>query len=326
MKKAIITGAGGFIGSHLAKYLKKKGYFVIGIDLKHPEYSPTAADDFRICDLRDQEALNTAFEKADELYMLAADMGGIGYISQDEAHIMRNNILINVNSLEGARVHGIKKAFFASSACVYPRSKQKVLLTGLKEEDAIPAEPDSGYGWEKLFVEQLVVAYGVDFGIKTRIARFHNIFGWEGTFDGGREKSPAAICRKIAQASNGDAVEIWGDGEQKRSYCFVDDCCEGVFKLMNSNFSLPLNIGSDRVVTLNQLFDIVADIASKKLTKKYDTSKPQGVRERNSDNTLLKKVLKWEPRISLEDGLAKTYRWIESELKKIPKQKKRNIK
>jgi GDP-D-mannose 3', 5'-epimerase len=317
MKTAIITGAGGFIGYHLTNYLKKKGYVVIGIDLREPEFAESQADTFVCADLTQQSQVEKSFQAADELYMLAADMGGIGYIDSVHAKIMHDNVLINTLCLEEARKRDIPKVFYSSSACVYPVQKQREEENrGLREADAFPAQPDSMYGWEKLFSEKLYQSYAQDYGIEVRVARFHNIYGPFGTFDGGREKSPAAICRKVAKAKQTDTIEVWGDGQQTRSYCFIDDCCEGIFRLMQSSVREPLNIGSDRSVTVNQLVDIVAQIAGKKILKKYAKDKPQGVRGRNSDNTLIRKLLGWEPQITLEVGLKHTYRWIESRITK----------
>jgi len=316
-KTAIVTGAGGFIGSHLVKYLKAKNYFVKGIDIKYPEFSKTEADEFVIADLRDSASTRKAITKVDELYMLAADMGGMGFISCHGAQIVHNNAIINLNTLEVAKDRAIKKIFFASSACVYPEEKQ--LSTSnlvLKETDAYPANPDTDYGWEKLFIEKSAAAYARDYNLEMRIARFHNIYGPEGTYDGGREKAPAAICRKVAQAQKKDDIEVWGDGKQSRSYCFIEDCCEGIYRLMQSDCDQVLNIGSDRLVSVDELVEIVAKIAGKDISKDYDLTKPQGVRGRNSDNTLLKEKLDWEPVISLEDGLKKTYDWISLELSK----------
>lgn len=316
-KIAIVAGAGGFIGSHLVSFLKAKKYFVIGIDIKKPEFSKSYADEFFLADLRDAKQVKKYLKKADELYMLAADMGGMGYISCNGPQIVHDNAIINLNLLQRASELKIKKVFFSSSACVYPEEKQlSTTIKGLKEEDAYPANPDTAYGWEKVFTEQACLAYHQDLGLDVRIARFHNIYGPEGTFDGGREKSPAALCRKIAQAKQRDTIEVWGDGKQTRSYCYIDDCLEGIYRLMQSNYAKPLNIGSDRLVTINQMVDIIAEIAGKKIKKKYNLSKPQGVRGRNSDNTLLKETLNWQPQISLEEGLAKTYNWIESQLRK----------
>lgn len=316
-KIAIVAGAGGFIGSHLVSFLKTKKYFVIGIDIKKPEFSKSQADEFFLADLRDATKVKKYLKNADELYMLAADMGGMGYISCNGPQIVHDNAIVNLNLLQRASELKIKKVFFSSSACVYPEEKQlSTSIKGLKEKDAYPANPDTAYGWEKVFTEQACLAYHQDLGLDVRIARFHNIYGPEGTFDGGREKSPAALCRKIAQAKKNGTIEVWGDGKQTRSYCYIDDCLEGVYRLMQSDYTQPLNIGSDRLVTINQMVDMIAKIAGKKIKKKYDLNKPQGVRGRNSDNTLLKKTLNWEPQITLEEGLKKTYDWIENQLKK----------
>lgn len=317
VKTAIVAGAGGFIGSHLVKFLKQKGYQVTGIDIKKPDFSPSAADKFILADLRDAKQVKKHLHKANELYMLAADMGGMGYISCNGPQIVHDNAIINLNLLQRAAELKIGRVFFSSSACVYPEDKQlKTKVTALKESDAYPASPDTAYGWEKIFTEQACLSYQKELGLTVRIARFHNIYGPEGTYDGGREKSPAALCRKIAKAKKNDQIEVWGDGKQTRSYCYIDDCLEGIFKLMHSEYSQPLNIGSDHLVSVNKMVDIIAKIADKKITKKYDLSKPQGVRGRNSDNTLLKKTLNWEPQINLEDGLRKTYHWIEEQLTK----------
>jgi nucleoside-diphosphate-sugar epimerase len=316
MKKAIITGAGGFIGFHLANYLKKKGYTVVGIDVKKPEFAQSQADTFILADLTQPDEVHRAFGPADELYMLAADMGGIGYIDSVHAKIMHDNVLINTLCLEEAVRQQIPKVFFSSSACVYPLGKQTESGNdGLREEDAVPADPDSMYGWEKLFSEKLCTAYAMDHGIEVRIARFHNIYGPYGTYDGGREKSPAAICRKLAVAKEGGTIEVWGDGEQTRSYCYIDDCCEGVYRLMQSKIRRPINIGSDRSITINELIDIVAKIAGKKIKKTYLLKHPQGVRGRNSDNTLIRKLLKWEPTTPLEEGMRQTYEWIDKSIR-----------
>ena len=244
-------------------------------------------------------------------------MGGIGFITDVKAEVMRDNVLINTHMLEAARQNKVSRYFFSSSACVYATYKQdKPDVAGLKESDAYPADPDNEYGWEKLFTERLCKDYYLDFGFETRVARFHNIYGPYGTYKGGREKSPAALCRKVAMANDPDEIIIWGDGKQTRSYCFIDDWFEGVYRLMQSDFRDPLNIGSERMVTIDELADMIIKISGKKISKRYDTSKPQGVRGRNSDNTLVKKVLDWEPQISLEEGLKRTYEWIEEELKK----------
>lgn len=316
-EKVLVTGAGGFIGHHLVSFLKAQGYWVRGVDLKYPEYKKTDADEFLLLDLRDREAALQATAGVDHVYALAADMGGMGYISSHNGIILYNNATINLNTLESARVNKVKRLFYSSSACIYPEYKQeKADISPLKEEDAYPAQPQDAYGWEKLFTELLAKYYREDFKMETRVARFHNIFGPLGTWDGGREKAPAAICRKVAKAklSNGNEIEIWGDGKQTRSFCYIDDCVIGIYKLMMSDFAEPLNIGQDRMVTIDQLVDIITEIAGVKLIKKH-VEGPQGVRGRNSDNSKLKKVLKWEPKISLEEGLSKTYKWIEEQIK-----------
>lgn len=315
-KKALITGAGGFIGHHLTSFLKKKGYWVRGVDLKYPEYEQTKADEFLISDLREKRNAQKVAVGIDHVYALAADMGGMGFISGNHATILYNNALINLNTIEAARQNKIKKYFYSSSACIYPEYRQEESnLTPLKEEDAFPAQPQDAYGWEKLVSELLAKYYYQEHGIETRVARFHNIFGPLGSWDGGREKAPAALCRKVAIAKLTDnpVVEIWGDGKQTRSFCYIDDCLRGIDKLMRSNYREPLNIGQDRMVTINQLVDMIVKIAGIKIIKKHIQG-PQGVRGRNSDNSRLRQVLKWEPEISLEEGLTKTYKWIEEQV------------
>ena len=315
--KVLVTGAGGFIGHHLTKYLVERGYFVRGVDIKEPEYEPTAANEFLLLDLSKADNCLTATAGMDQVYGLAANMGGIGFIENNKAVIVRDNTLINLNSIEAARINGVKRYLYTSSACIYPGYKQKETdVTPLREEDAYPADAEDGYGWEKLYMERVCRHYTEDFGLDTRVVRFHNIFGPLGTYDGGREKSPAAICRKIALAKDVDEIEVWGDGEQTRSYCYIDDCVEGIYRLMESDHREPINLGQDRMISINELVDIVANIAGKKISKRYDLTKPQGVRGRNSDNTRLREVLKWEPSISLEDGLQVTYHWIAGELEK----------
>jgi nucleoside-diphosphate-sugar epimerase len=315
MKKVLVTGAGGFIGHHLVNYLKARKYWVRGVDIKEPEYQRTAADEFELLDLRRWANCLQATRGIDEVYNLAADMGGIGFIESHKALIMHNSVLINIHMLEAARVNGIDKFLFTSSACIYPGYKQKLTdVTPLKEEDAYPADAEDGYGWEKLFTERQCRHYWEDYGMKTYVVRFHNIFGPLGTFDGGREKSPAAICRKIALAKADDEIEVWGDGKQTRSYCYASDCVEGIYRLMQSEFHDPINLGQDRLVSINQLVDMVAEIAGKTIRKRHDLTKPQGVRGRNADLTLMKKTLGWEPRVSLEEGLAETYKWIRQQL------------
>ncbi len=316
--KVLVTGAGGFIGHHLAKRLKDMGYWVRGVDIKNPEYEPTAADEFELLDLRRWDNCLQATRGVDHVYALAADMGGMGFISANHAQILHNNILINTHTIEAAKVNGVKRYFYTSSACVYPEYKQvDANVTPLREEDAYPAQPQDAYGWEKLVTEHLCTHYREDYGLETRIVRFHNIFGPKGTWDGGREKAPAALSRKIAIAklTGKHEIEMWGDGEQTRSFCYIDDCLEGIYRLMMSNHVEPLNLGQDRMVTINQLAEIIANIAGFEVAIKHIPG-PQGVRGRNSDNTRLKQVLGWEPQISLEDGLAKTYMWIEEQVRR----------
>ncbi len=315
MQKVLVTGAGGFIGHHLVKYLVARGYWVRGVDVKEPEFEPTAAHDFRLLDLRRWDNCLVATAGVEEVYALAANMGGIGFIHANRAEISRDNVLINTHTLEAARVNGVRRLLYTSSACVYPMYRQdRPDVTPLREEDAYPADAEDGYGWEKLFTERMCRHYREDFGLETRVVRFHNIFGPLGTYEGGREKSPAAICRKVALAADGDAIEVWGDGLQTRSYCYVDDCVEGIYRLMRADYAEPLNLGQDRLVTINELVDIVARIAGKRVRRVHDLTKPQGVRGRNSDNTRLRRVLGWEPQVSLEEGLARTYRWIAAQL------------
>lgn len=315
--KICVTGAGGFIGHHLVSYLKKRGDWVRGVDIKRPEYSETQADEFELLDLRRWDACLQATRGCDEVYALAADMGGMGFISAHHAQILHNNSLINLHTLEAARVNNVRRYLYTSSACIYPEGKQLTTnVTPLKEEDAYPAMPQDAYGWEKLISERLCTHYREDYGIETRIVRFHNIFGPLGTWDGGREKAPAAMCRKVAFAklTNQPTIEIWGDGEQTRSFCYIDDCVEGIYRLMRSDYRAPLNLGQDRLISINGLADLVAGAAGFKITKKH-VDGPMGVRGRNSDNTRLREVLGWEPSITLEEGLARTYAWIEQEVR-----------
>jgi GDP-D-mannose 3',5'-epimerase len=318
-KKALVLGAGGFIGSHMVTRLKNEGFWVRGVDLKYPQFSITNADDFIKGDLRDplisREAIDTKF---DEIYQFAADMGGAGYIftGENDADIMHNSALVNLNVLEACLRRNSKHIFYSSSACMYPEENQlDPSNPNCKEDSAYPANPDSEYGWEKLFSERLFLAFAKNYNFEVRIARYHNIFGPEGTWCGGKEKAPAAICRKIANAQSGDQIEIWGDGMQTRSFLIIDECLEGTIRLMRSNYKMPLNIGSDQMVTINELADTVALVSGKIIHKKHING-PQGVRGRNSDNSLIKKELNWAPEKTLKWGIEKTYLWISEQLKK----------
>lgn len=317
MKRALVCGAGGFIGSHLVTRLKQEGYWVRGADLKYPEYSATDADDFVIADLRDVASCRAIIDcRFDEIYQLAADMGGAGYIftGENDAHVMHNSATINLNVLDVASKRNCKRIFYSSSACIYPDHNQKDPNAPITSEaSAYPANPDSEYGWEKLFSERLYLAYHRNLGMEVRIARYHNIFGPLGTWTGGREKAPAAICRKVAEAHDGGAIEIWGDGEQTRSFLFIEECIEGTLRLTRSNYLGPVNIGSEEMVSINQLADMAMGIAGKTL-RKHHIPGPTGVRGRNSDNQLIRKVLNWEPSQPLRAGLEQTYRWVENQV------------
>jgi GDP-D-mannose 3',5'-epimerase len=312
----LVTGAGGFIGHHLVKFLVNRGYWVRGVDIKRPEYEPSPSHEFELLDLRRLDSCLVATRGIDEVYHLAADMGGIGYITAIHADIARNNALIDLHMLEAARLNATERFLFSSSACVYPQYLQNSPhAPNLKEEDAYPAEPEEGYGTEKLFMERLCQYYREDYGFATRVVRFHNVYGPLGTYEGGKEKAPAAICRKVILAAEGEQIEVWGDGEQTRSFMHVDDCVEGIYRIMRSDYPHPINLGTDELVTVNQLVDMVAEIAGKRIVKRYDLSKPEGVRGRNSDNSRLRQVLGWEPQVMLREGLVPTYHWIESALR-----------
>jgi nucleoside-diphosphate-sugar epimerase len=314
--RVLVTGAGGFIGHHLVTRLKEEGYWVRGVDLKYPEYTAVNADEFEILDLRRWDACLQAVRGVDEVYALAADMGGMGFISANHATILRNNALINLHTMDAARVAGVARYLFSSSACIYPEHLQtNVDVIPLREEDAYPANPQDAYGWEKLVAERLAEYYADEFEMETRIVRFHNIYGPYGTYDGGREKAPAALCRKVALADDGGEIEIWGDGEQTRSFCFIDDCVEGIYRLMRSDHRAPLNLGTDHMVSINELARIITQIAGKANLTVRHIDGPQGVRGRNSDNSRLRDVLGWEPSVSLEEGLAPTYTWIEEQVR-----------
>lgn len=314
--RTLVTGAGGFIGHHLVKYLVDRGHRVRGVDIKNPEFEPSPAHQFNILDLRDLKACLKATQDIDQVFNLAADMGGIGYITLSHADIACNNVLINANMLDAAYINRVARFLFSSSACVYRISQQQITdVEPLKEEDAYPADPEEGYGWEKLFTEKLCQYYREDHGLDTRIVRFHNVYGPLGTYEGGKEKAPAALCRKIALAKDGDEIEVWGDGKQTRSFMYIDDCVEGIYLIANSDYPHPLNLGTERMVTIDELIDIIAGIAGKTIRKRYDLWKPQGVRGRNSDNTRLRHLLNWEPSVPLEVGLERTYRWIEEQVR-----------
>jgi len=326
-KTAIVCGAGGFIGGHLVNRLKDEGYWVRGVDLKENEWGNMNADDFVLGDLRDPQVCARLFDRPiDEVYQLAADMGGAGYIftGEHDADVMHNSALINLNMAKLCVEHKVKKVFYSSSACIYPAyNQQDPNNPKCSEDSAYPAMPDSEYGWVKLFSERLYLAFMRNYGLNVRIARLHNIFGPQGTWRGGREKAPAAICRKVAMAKDGDEIEIWGDGNQTRSFLYIDECIEGIRRLMESDFPGPVNIGSEEMVTINQLVDMVCEIAGKRLKKRHDLTKPQGVRGRNSDNRLIREKLGWAPSMPLKEGLRRTYAWIEQEVQRWLREKAR---
>lgn len=318
-KSVLVCGAGGFIGSHLVKRLKREGYWVRGVDLKFPEFADTAADDFVVGDLRDQQVCDRIVDRHfDEAYQLAADMGGAGYLftGENDADVMHNSASINLNMVDRLYKRNCRRVFYSSSACMYPAYNQEDPDNPIcREDSAYPASPDSEYGWEKLFSERLYLAYNRNHGMTCRIARYHNIFGPEGTWTGGKEKAPAAVCRKVAMANSGDAIEIWGDGTQTRSFLYIDECLEGTVRLTRSSFTGPVNIGSEEMVSINQLVDLVADIAGKTIEKNHVPG-PLGVRGRNSDNRLIEEKLGWAPSATLRAGLEKTYEWIERQVHK----------
>jgi nucleoside-diphosphate-sugar epimerase len=317
MKKALVCGAGGFIGTHLVNRLKREGFWVRGVDLKYPEFSETEADDFMIGDLRDPQIAKLAVDqKFDEVYQLAADMGGAGFVfvGDNDADIMHNSAMINLNVLEACKLRNTKRIFYSSSACMYPEYNQTDPDNpNLSEDSAYPAQPDSDYGWEKLFSERLYLAYHRNYGMEVRIARYHNIFGPLGSWNDGREKSPAAFCRKVAETADGGEIEMWGDGMQTRSFLYVDECLEGTIRLLRSNWTGPVNIGSDEMVSINQLAEMAMKIAGKSLSIRHIEG-PLGVRGRNSDNRLIEEKLGWRPTQPLEDGLQQTYEWIATQV------------
>jgi nucleoside-diphosphate-sugar epimerase len=316
--RVLVAGGGGFIGHNLVSRLKEMGHWVRAVDLHKPYFEPSHADQFQILDLREYANCREATRDVDDVYQLAADMGGIGYITANHADLTRNNILINAHMLEASRKSKAKRYLYTSSACVYPSFKQTDPdVKPLTEEDAIPADPEKGYGWEKLFSEQLTGYYHEECGLDTRVVRFHNIYGPLGTFEGGREKAPAALSRKIVEAEDHTSIEVWGDGNQTRSFCYITDCVDGLIRLMDSGYTDPINLGSEELVTIDELARMIIRTAGKELDLKMNPNKPQGVRGRNSDNSRLRKVLGWEPEITLRVGLEHTYNWIYGQLQMV---------
>ncbi|MBI1260745.1 MAG: NAD-dependent epimerase/dehydratase family protein [Rhizobiales bacterium] len=318
-KEALVCGAGGFIGGHLVKRLKSEGFWVRGVDIKFNEHAETLADDFVIGDLRDQQFVSKIIDhRFDEVYQLAADMGGAGYIftGENDANVMHNSALINLNVLDACHKRDIKRVFYSSSACVYPVHNQlDPDNPNCTESSAYPANPDSEYGWEKLFSERLYLAYNRNHGMECRIARYHNIFGPEGSWEGGKEKAPAALCRKIAAAAPGGQIQVWGDGKQTRSFLFIDECIEGTVRLLRSDFEGPVNIGSEEMISINHLAQMISEISGKDIVIE-NIPGPEGVRGRNSDNRLIRQMLGWAPELPLHQGISKTYAWIDSQLKR----------
>jgi nucleoside-diphosphate-sugar epimerase len=320
-RKILVAGAGGFIGGHLVRRLRSEGYWVRGVDLKRHDFAESPANEFVVGDLRDPNVVREVTAGIDEVYQLAADMGGAGYIftGEHDAAVMQNSATINLNMLEFGTRAGVKKFFYSSSACIYPeRNQLDPDNPTCSEDSAYPAAPDSEYGWEKLFSERLYLAYQRNYGVEVRIARFHNIFGPEGTWEGGKEKSPAALCRKVAEAEDRGAIEIWGDGKQTRSFLYIDECVEGVRRLMDSDFTGPVNIGSEEMVTINRLAEIIMEAARKQVRIRHIPG-PLGVRGRNSDNRLIRERIGWEPSKPLRDGIESTYNWIAAQVRqRIP--------
>jgi GDP-D-mannose 3', 5'-epimerase len=318
MKKALVLGAGGFIGSHLVNRLKKDGFWVRGVDLKYPEFSPTQADHFVIGDLREQSVCREILDQYfDQVFQLAADMGGAGYIftGENDADVMHNSAMINLNIVDLCKKHKVGRVFYSSSACMYPEHNQMDPDNPKCSEDsAYPANPDSEYGWEKLFSERLFLAYSRNYGLNVRVARFHNIFGPEGTWEGGKEKAPAALCRKVAMTPDGGVIEVWGDGLQTRSFLYIDECVEAVLRLTDSDFEGPVNIGSEEMISINNLAKMIINISGKNITVR-NIEGPTGVRGRNSDNKLIKEKLNWEPSLKLQEGISQTFSWINAQVK-----------